>query len=126
MVAAQYQACLTTPSFLLMRHCIILIYDNNILSPQRPKSGKVRPLSSRVFIRRTSGKGWVAKAYPDILDEHDLDIQDDLSDCDSLDSFFDDDFDTEQQGEKLQNLLTCNTLKVESKVNDYNIITVLQ
>jgi len=79
-------------------------------------SGKVRPLSGRVFMRRTTERGWVAKAYPDPPSLTELDIFDDLSTTSSLDSFFDDDFDTCQQDEKLQNLLTCNTLGVESKV----------
>ncbi len=85
---------------------------------QRPRSGKVRPLSGRVFMRRTVERGWVAKAYPDAhaSSQLDLDLYDDLSDVESLDSFFDDDFDTEQQEEKIQNLLSCNTLGVESKV----------
>ncbi len=84
----------------------------------RPKSGNVRPLSGRVFMRRTSERGWVAKAYPEARgsSQTELEIDDDFSDVDSLDSFFDDDFDTEQQDEKLQNLLSCNTLGVESKV----------
>ena len=83
---------------------------------QRPRSGTVRPLSARVFMRRTSQRGWVAKAYPDPPSLTELDIEDDLSTSSSTDSFFDDDFDTCHQEEKLQNLLTCNTLGVESKV----------
>lgn len=84
-------------------------------SPQWPKSGTVRPLSGRVFMRRTSEKGWVAKAYPHQPSQTDLDIFDDLS-ADSFDSFFDDDFDTAHQEDKLQNLLNVNTLGVESRV----------
>lgn len=63
----------------------------------------------------------MAKAYPDIRvsSQLDLDLHDDLSDVESLDSFFDDDFDTEQKDEKLQNLLSCNTLGVESKVGEH-------
>lgn len=68
-------------------------------------------------MRRTSERGWIAKAYPDAgyrtTSQSELDITDDLSDCDS---FFDDDFDNETQGEKLGLLLSCNTLGVESKV----------
>ena len=83
---------------------------------QRPRSRTVRPLSARVFMRHTSQRGWVAKAYPDPPSLTELDIEDDLSTSSSTDSFFDDDFDTCHQEEKLQNLLTCNTLGVESKV----------
>lgn len=83
---------------------------------QGPKSG-VRPLSGRVFMRRTSERGWIAKAYPDagcrVTSQSELEIMDDLSDCDS---FFDDDFDMDTQDEKLGVLLSCNTLGVESKV----------
>ena len=67
-------------------------------------------------MRRTSERGWIAKAYPDAhrtTSQSELDITDDLSDCDS---FFDDDFDTETQNDKLGLLLSCNTLGVESKV----------
>ena len=81
-----------------------------------PKSG-VRPLSGRVFMRRSSERGWIAKAYPDAYrasSQLELEMmEDDLSDCDS---FFDDDFDTETKDEKLGLLLSCNTLGVESKV----------
>ena len=70
-------------------------------------------------MRRTSERGWVAKAYPDPVSETELDLFEDLSATSSLDSFFDDDFDTGQQEEKLQNLLTCNTLGVESKVLEF-------
>ena len=89
---------------------------------QRPRSGRVRPLSARVFMRRTSQRGWVAKAYPGPPSLTELDIEDDLSTSSSTDSFFDDDFDTCHQEEKLQNLLTCNTLGVESKV--FNLVTL--
>ena len=84
---------------------------------QRPKSGTVRPLSGRIFMRRTAEKGWVAKAYPKPLSQTDLELMDDLSDCDSLDSFFNDDFELGPEQDKLQNLLSCNTLGVESKVS---------
>ena len=85
---------------------------------QRPKSG-VRPLSGRVFMRRSSERGWIAKAYPDAyqaISQTELEIMedDDLSDCDS---FFDDDFDTDTRDEKLGLLLSCNTLGVESRVS---------
>lgn len=82
----------------------------------------MRPLSARVFMRRTSQRGWVAKAYPDPPSLTELDIEDDLSTSSSTDSFFDDDFDTCHQEEKLQNLLTCNTLGVESKV--FNLVAL--
>lgn len=67
-------------------------------------------------MRRTD-RGWVAKHYPDHPSSHNLELEDDLSDCESLDSFFDEDFDDRQHSEKLGNLLTCNTLGVESKVS---------
>lgn len=68
-------------------------------------------------MRRTAEKGWIAKAYPkEPTSQTDLGIWDDLSDCGSFDSFFDDDFDLEQPQEKLNNLLSCNTLGVESRV----------
>ena len=88
---------------------------------QHPRSAEVRPLSGRVFMRRTAERGWIAKAYPDARgssSQRDFEIfDDDFSDMESLDSFFDDDFDMEHQDEKLQNLLSCNTLGVESKVS---------
>lgn len=69
-------------------------------------------------MRRSSERGWIAKAYPDVYQatsqlELDL-VEDDISDCDS---FFDDDFDMETKDEKLGMLLSCNTLGVESKVS---------
>ena len=48
----------------------------------------------------------------------DLDDDDD-SDCDSLDSFFNEEFDDREKSEKLQDLLSCNTYGVESKVSLY-------
>ena len=83
----------------------------------RPASA-VRPLSGRIFLRKTQEKGWVAKNLPEVSDEG-LEIEDYddcYSDTQSLDSFFDDDFDTEEQDEKLQRLLTCTTLGIASKV----------
>ena len=65
---------------------------------------------------RRKEQGWVAKYYPNQTSQTSLDLDDDLSDCDSLDSFFDEDFDSQEQNEKLERLLTCNTLGVESKV----------
>ena len=69
-------------------------------------------------MRRSSERGWIAKAYPDAYQatsqtELEL-VEDDISDCDS---FFDDDFDIETKDEKLGMLLSCNTLGVESKVS---------
>ena len=68
-------------------------------------------------MRRTSERGWIAKAYPDAgyrtTSQLELEDTDDFSDCDS---FFDDDFDSETKDEKLGVLLSCNTLGVESKV----------
>ena len=64
----------------------------------------------------------MAKAYtntPSLVDLDLLEDDDELSDCRSLDSFFDDDFDEESASrheEKLQDLLSCNTLGIESKV----------
>ena len=76
----------------------------------RPLSGQIRPLSSRVYMRRTIKKGWVAKCIED-------DDEDEISDDGSLDSFFDDDFDDNTQTQALGQLLSCNTLGVESKVH---------
>ena len=68
-------------------------------------------------MRRSSERGWIAKAYPDAFQatsQTELELmEDDISDCDS---FFDDDFDMETKDEKLGMLLSCNTLGVESKV----------
>ena len=64
--------------------------------------------------------GWVAKHYPGngASSQANLDTElEDLSDCESFDSFFDDDFDVREHSEKLDNLLSCNTLGVESKVS---------
>ena len=89
---------------------------------QRPCSA-IRPLSGRVFMRRME-HGWVAKHYPESGPTSQTDLNEeleDLSDCDSLDSFFDDDFDSQENSEKLTNLLSCNTLGVGSKVHSCNI-----
>lgn len=68
-------------------------------------------------MRRTADHGWIAKAYTnEPTSQTDLDLFDDLSDCESLDSFFDDDFDAQTSEQKLGNLLSCNTLGVDSKV----------
>ena len=71
-------------------------------------------------MRRTADHGWIAKAYKNEPtsghSQTDIDLFDDLSDCESLDSFFDDDFDAQTSEEKLGNLLSCNTLGVDSKV----------
>lgn len=83
----------------------------------------MRPLSGRIFLRKTQEKGWIAKNLPDVSDEGLLQIEDYddfYDDTESVDSFFDDDFDTEEQDEKLQRLLTCTTLGVASKVHDTN------
>lgn len=87
---------------------------------QRPKSG-VRPLSGKVYMRRTNDHGWVAKAYNvseqmKVESQTEVNLFDDLSDG-SLDSFFDDDFDLQTSEEKLGPLLSCNTLGVEAKVH---------
>ncbi len=73
-------------------------------------------------MRRTNDHGWVAKAY-NVSEpmgvshsQPELSLFDDNSDVDSLDSFFDDDFDVQTSEEKLGNLLSCNTLGVEAKV----------
>ena len=69
-------------------------------------------------MRKTQERGWVAKNLSyDGLEIEDYD--DNYSETQSLDSFFDDDFDTEEQDEKLQRLLTCTTLGVSSKVSQY-------
>lgn len=75
-------------------------------------------------MRRTTDHGWVAKAYnvnepTGVLSQTELDLFEDLSDCESLDSFFDDDFDVQTSEEKLGNLLSCNTLGVETKVCNF-------
>lgn len=67
-------------------------------------------------MRRTD-RGWVAKHYPEQPSTSNLELEGDLSDCESLDSFFNEDFDDQEHSEKLGNLLTCNTLGVESKVS---------
>ena len=66
--------------------------------------------------------GWVAKHYPENGPTSQTDLNreaelEDLSDCESLDSFFDEEFDAREYSEKLSNLLSCNTLGVESKVS---------
>ena len=84
----------------------------------RPASA-VRPLSGRIFLRKTQEKGWIAKNVPEMSYEGlEVEDYDDFyhDDTESVDSFFDDDFDTEEQDEKLQRLLTCTTLGVASKV----------
>lgn len=63
--------------------------------------------------------GWVAKHYPDSgSNSHtNMDTElEDLSDCDSLDSFFEEEFDDRDHDEKLKNLLSCNTIAGDSKV----------
>lgn len=82
---------------------------------KRPQSGNIRPLSSRVYMRRTVKNGWVAKGIHE-EDEEEADNDDRLSDTGSLDSFFDDDFDNTPQSQVLEGFLSCNTLGVESKV----------
>ena len=61
----------------------------------------------------------MAKAYPQAGSSHSqpdlLGSDIDLISSGSLDSFFDDDFEEENE-EKLGSLLSCNTLGVESKV----------
>ena len=69
---------------------------------------------------RRMDHGWVAKHYPDnnpSSHPNDDDF-DDLSDCESLDSFFNEEFDVREESEKLGDLLSCNTLGVESKVSE--------
>lgn len=70
-------------------------------------------------MRRSLKRGWVAKAYPQgSLSQTNLDretgVPDDYLHSESLDSFFDDEFEDE---ENLGNLLACNTLGVEKKVS---------
>lgn len=98
-----------------------LIARATVSPPQRPSSA-VRPLSGHVFMRHSSKHGWVAKGYPDM---HSSSSQPNLDsdlfgtenlDCESLDSFFDDDFEDQGTVERLGNLLSCNTLGVETKV----------
>lgn len=94
---------------------------------QRPCSA-IRPLSGRVFMRRME-HGWVAKHYPDSgSNSHtNMDTElEDLSDCDSLDSFFEEEFDDRDHNEKLNNLLSCNTIAGDSKVyTQYNILHIV-
>lgn len=69
--------------------------------------------------------GWVAKHYPDNGSNSQTNIDtelEDLSDCDSLDSFFEEEFDDRDHNEKLNNLLSCNTLGVDSKVSYLPIV----
>jgi len=70
-------------------------------------------------MRQSSKHGWVAKAYSQAGSSHSqpdlLGSDVDLLSSGSMDSFFDDDFEEETE-EKLGNLLSCNTLGVESKV----------
>ena len=70
-------------------------------------------------MRHSSKHGWVAKAYPDLQSSSSQPSLENFSrnklESDSLDSFFDDDFE-EQEVEDLGNLLACNTLGVEKKV----------
>ena len=87
----------------------------------------MRPLSGNVFMWRSSKHGWVAKAYPDSRQKN-WDIEEFPSssnlESESLDSFFDDDF---EEQEKLGNLLSCNTLGVETKVRatqHWTLVTV--
>lgn len=74
-------------------------------------------------MRRSSKRGWVAKAYPEqqsSSSQPNLDLElftGSRLDSESLDSFFDDEFEDQNQGEKLGLLLCCNTLGVESKVS---------
>lgn len=94
---------------------------------QRPKSS-VRPLSGKVYMRRTNDHGWVAKAYNvseqmRVESQSELNLFDDLSDDGSLDSFFDDDFNVQTSEEKLGTLLSCNTLGVEAKVSKEFVIS---
>lgn len=72
--------------------------------------------------------GWIAKAYPEqhtSFSQTNLDLQEPLTEgnleCESLDSFFDDEF---EEHDKLGLLLSCNTLGVESKVNNNFQLTV--
>ena len=66
--------------------------------------------------------GWVAKHYPrtDQPTISQTNLSDDLedgSDCESLDSFFNEEFDEREETERLGDLLLCNTLGVESRVS---------
>lgn len=79
-------------------------------------------------MRRSSTRGWVAKAYPEqqsSSSQPNLDLEHFTSsqlESESLDSFFDDEYEEQDQDEKLGLLLSCNTLGVESKVSlDFNI-----
>lgn len=64
----------------------------------------------------------MAKHYPKNGPPSQTNLNDyeDFSDCESLDSFFDEEFDDREHTEKLGDLLSCNTLGVESKVSDKN------
>ena len=68
---------------------------------------------------RRKEHGWVAKHYPSDHPTSLTNLSDDLedSDCDSLDSFFDEEFDDREESDKLKDLLSCNTLGVGSKVS---------
>ena len=71
-------------------------------------------------MRCSSKHGWVAKAYPETQSsssQPNLDnYSDDMLQSESLDSFFDDEFEEEDEVGKLGNLLSCNTLGVEARV----------
>lgn len=79
-------------------------------------------------MRHSSKHGWVAKAYPDLQSSSSQPNLEDFStnklESESLDSFFDDDFEVEDLG----NLLACNTLGVEKKalpiLNYYKTIII--
>lgn len=64
----------------------------------------------------------MAKHYPDSDHTSQTNLNnmneflEEISDCESLDSFFDEEFDEREHSEKLGDLLSCNTLGVESRV----------
>ena len=76
-------------------------------------------------MRRSSKRGWVAKAYPDqnsSFSQPNLELEPltgSRLDSESLDSFFDDEFEDQNQGSNLGLFLSCNTLGVESKVSTF-------
>ncbi len=68
----------------------------------------------------------MAKAYPDVKASSsqpnlDGDFGSGFLDSESLDSFFDDEFEDNEEVEKLGNLLSCNNLGVETKVRGFRM-----
>lgn len=99
---------------MIARHYISLAQELELPA----HSSLIRPLSGRIFMRRTVKNGWTARAIKgSLIDLEEGGDEGEGSDTGSLDSFFDDDF--EDSSIELGKLLSCNTLGVESKVDLY-------